>query len=193
MARRRRRKRTKAGSGETPAIVLPTPERMAHGPVEPPARQIVDARGEIGAPFRGVDWLALMARRGVVTDSMRAAGERFSGDFRLALLDPVRAIQLDRPRVQTGAAANDLSGGVLGARRRIAGARRALGGAGSPCERAAWHVLGFGHTVAEWCRADGGRMRADTAKGILVGALGVLAVHYGLERKPPLPKTPRAA
>lgn len=193
MARRRRRKRTKAGPGEAPAIVLPTPERMAQGPIEPPVRQIADARGEIGAPFRGVDWLALMARRGVVTESMRAAGERFSNDFRLALLDPVRAIRLDRPRAQAGAVSADLSDGVLGARRRVAGARQALGGAGSPCERAAWHVLGFGHTVAEWCRADGGRMRADTAKGILVGALGVLAVHYGLERKPPLPKTPRAA
>jgi hypothetical protein len=172
---------------------MPTPERMAQGPVEMPARQIADARGEIGAPFCGVDWLALMARRGVVTETMRAAGERFSDDFRLALLDPVRAIRLDRARVQAGSAVPEPSDGVLGARRRVAGARRALGGAGSPCERAAWHVLGFGHTIAEWCRADGGRMRADTAKGILVGALGVLAVHYGFERRPPLPKMPPAA
>ncbi len=193
MARRRRRKKTKAGQSEVPALVLPTPERMGHGPVEPPDRQIADAHGGIGAPFRSVDWLALMARRGVVTAPMREAGERFSGDFRLALLDPVRAIRLDRPRVQTGAVSHEFSDGVLGARRRVASARRALGGAGSPCERAAWHVLGFGHTVAEWCRADGGRLRADTAKGILVGALGVLAVHYGLDRKPPLPKPPRAA
>ena len=190
---RRRKKKTKARQSGIPAMVLPTRERMAHGPVEPPARQIADARGEIGAPFRGVDWLTLMARRGVVSEAMRAAGERFSDDFRLALLDPVRAIRLDRPRVTAGAVSQDLSNGVLGARRRVAGARRALGGAGSPCERAAWHVLGFGHTVAEWCRADGGRMRADTAKGILVGALGVLAVHYGLDRKPPLPKPSRAA
>lgn len=193
MARRRRRKKVKAGSADQMPIVLPTSERMAHSPVEAPKCQIVDARGEIGAPFRSVDWLALMTRRGVVTEPMRAAGERFSDDFRLALLDPVRAVRLDRPRVQTGAPSHDLSDGVLGARRRVAGARRALGGAGSPCERAAWHVLGFGHSVAEWCRADGGRMRADTAKGILIGALGVLAVHYGLERKPPLPKTPHAA
>jgi len=190
---RRRKKKMKARPSTGPAIVLPTPERMGHGPVEPPARQIADAQGEIGAPFRGVDWLTLMARRGVVTEAMRAAGERFSDDFRLALLDPVRAIRLDRPRTQAGAVSQHLSDGVLGARRRVAGARRTLGGAGSPCERAAWHVLGFGHTVAEWCRADGGRMRADTAKGILIGALGVLAVHYGLERKPPLPKPPRAA
>lgn len=192
MARRRKRK-TKAGQSGLPAMVLPTPERLAQSPVEPPVRQIADAKGEIGAPFRGVDWLTLMARRGVVTDSMHAAGERFSGDFRLALLDPVRAIRLDRPRAAPGAITQDLSDGVLGARRRVANARRALGGAGSPCERAAWHVLGFGHTIAEWCRTDGGRMRADTAKGILVGALGVLAVHYGLDRKPPLPKPPRAA
>ncbi len=190
---RRRTKKTKASQSGIPAITLPTRERMAHGPVEPPARQVMDARGEIGAPFRGVDWLTLMARRGVVSEAMRAAGERFSDDFRLSLLDPVRAVRLDRPRAAPGAAVQDLSDGVLGARRRVANARRALGGAGSPCERAAWHVLGFGHTVAEWCRADGGRMRADTAKGILVGALGVLAVHYGLDRKPPLPKPPRAA
>lgn len=193
MPRRRRRKRVKVGSADHASIVLPTTERMRQGLVEPPERQIADAKGEIGAPFRSVDWLALMARRGVVTEPMRAAGERFSDDFRLALLDPVRAVRLDRPRIQTGTPSHDLSDGVLGARRRVAGARRALGGAGSPCERAAWHVLGFGHSVAEWCRADGGRMRADTAKGILVGALGVLAVHYGLERKPPLPKSPRAA
>lgn len=190
MARRRRKKRAR---GTNTAIVVPTPERMAQGQVEPPDRQIADVRGEIGAPFRSLDWLALMARRGVVTEPMRVAGERFSDDFRLALLDPVRAIRLDRPRVQAGAVPPEPSDGVLGARRRIAAARRALGGAGSPCERAAWHVLGFGRTVAEWCRADGGRMRADTAKGILIGALGVLAVHYGLERKPPLPKLPPAA
>lgn len=184
MAKRRRKKRAEPQT----SLVLPTRERLAHGPVEPPAHQIADARGEIGAPFRGVDWLTLMARRGVVTESMRAAGERFCDDFRLALLDPVRAIRLDKPRAPAGAVTTELSDGVVGARRRVAGARHALGGAGSPCERAAWHVLGFGHTVAEWCRADGGRMRADTAKGILVGALGVLAVHYGLERKRPLPK-----
>lgn len=190
---RRRKKKTKTARGNVPAIVMPTPERIAHGLVEAPTHQIADARGEIGAPFRGVDWLSLMARRGVVTEPMREAGERFADDFRLALLDPVRAVRLDRPRMQTGGTPQDPSDGVLGARRRIAGAQRALGGAGSPCERAAWHVLGFGRTVAEWCRADGGRMRADTAKGILVGALGVLAVHYGIERNPPLPKTPRAA
>ena len=160
----------------------PTWERRQHGPVEVPSRQVVDTAGGIGAPYRSLDWLDLMARRGTITKEMRAAGDRFAADFHHAQYGSLRAVRLDRLRTGPNERApSDPAESALDARRRVAAAQRALGGLGSPCERAIWHVLGFGRTIAEWCRAEGGWLRQETAKGILVGALGVLASHYGLE------------
>jgi hypothetical protein len=171
----------------------PTPERLRHGPVERPARQIADADGRIGFPHRAVDWLALMAKRGVLTPAMRGAGERYAEDFRVAQLDPLRAAALDRARTEPNQRAPGAPGAAaLSARRRLAAAQRALGGAGSPCERGAWHVLGFGRSIREWCLAEGGWLRHETAKGLVIAALSVLAAHYGLDQSRPGSKGPRA-
>ncbi len=162
-------------------LLGPLPARLRHGTVVPPERQTLDARGAIGAPYRALDWLELMERRGAISPEMRAGGDRYASDFRAAHLDPLRALRIDRPRIEhphgppSAPAAEALS-----ARGRIQAAQRALGGPGSPCERAAWHVLGFGRSVAEWCREEGGWLRQETAKGIVIGALAVLAAHYGM-------------
>jgi hypothetical protein len=58
-----------------------------------------------------------------------------------------------------------------------------LGGHDSPAGSCAWHVLGCGQSVREWAlhQGRGGRpVRQEQAQGMLVTALGLLAVHYGL-------------
>ena len=68
------------------------------------------------------------------------------------------------------------------ARKRLGQALDAVGGLTSPGGCAVWHVAGLGQSVKECSTLDGwnGRtLNQYEAKGILVGALGVLAVHYG--------------
>jgi hypothetical protein len=71
------------------------------------------------------------------------------------------------------------------ARKRLGEALDAVGGIGSPGGCAVWHVAGLGQSVREWSAQEGwnGRtLNQYEAKGILVSALGVLAVHYGYAR-----------
>jgi hypothetical protein len=61
-------------------------------------------------------------------------------------------------------------------------------GANSPAGSCAWHVLGCGRSVREWALRQGwgGRpVRQEQAQGMLVAALGLLAVHYGLVGRTP--------
>ena len=71
------------------------------------------------------------------------------------------------------------------ARKRLGEALDAMGGIGCPGGRAVLHVACLGQSVREWSDQEGwnGRtLNQDDAEGILVGALGVLAVHYGYSR-----------
>src|SRR5437899_13102718 len=65
--------------------VEPTPERA-------------DESGRPSRPYRAVDTLAVMERRGSITGGMRQAGEDFRARFAVAQLDPLRAPDLSRPR-----------------------------------------------------------------------------------------------
>jgi hypothetical protein len=65
--------------------VGPTPERA-------------DESGRPSRPYRAVDTLAAMERRGSITTGMRQAGEGFRARFAVAQLDPLRAPDLSRPR-----------------------------------------------------------------------------------------------
>lgn len=60
-----------------------------------------------------------------------------------------------------------------------------VGGIDSPGGCAVWYVAGLGQSVWEWSAQEGWKGRTLNqyeAKGVLVGALGVLAVHYGYSR-----------
>jgi hypothetical protein len=81
------------------ADIRPTPERTNHGLVERVERAIGDASGRPGRPYRFVDTLAVMERRGSITPGMRQAGEDFRDRFAIAQLDPLRAFDLSRPRI----------------------------------------------------------------------------------------------
>jgi hypothetical protein len=73
--------------------------------------------------------------------------------------------------------------GISLARWRLHSAVTALGGQASPAGSACWEVLGLGRSLREWALGHGWRgrpLRQETAQGILVAALGVLAGHYGL-------------
>jgi len=99
--------------------------------------------------------------------------------FQLAHLDPLRAADIVREGRGNGAGPH----GSERARRRIIAAMDALGGHGSPCATAAWFVLGCELSMREWAMREGwgGRpLREEVAKGTLVGALGVLAKHFGV-------------
>ena len=84
--------------GPTDADVLPTPERRNHGPVERLERPIGDNSGRPARPYRAIDTLAVMERRGSITAAMRQAGENFRARFMTAQLDPLSAFDLSRPR-----------------------------------------------------------------------------------------------
>src|ERR1700724_3068000 len=76
----------------------PTPERHSRGIVERVERPIADESGRPSRPYRAVDTLAAMERRGSITTGMRQAGEDCRVRFAVAQLDPLRTPDLSRPR-----------------------------------------------------------------------------------------------
>src|SRR6059058_6096652 len=89
----------------------PSPERRQHGIIERPASTIADVNGQPSRPYRAVDTLAVMERRGSITAGMRQAGEDFRARFAVAQLDPLRALDLTHLRVaETGPRERDAPG-----------------------------------------------------------------------------------
>ena len=78
-----------------------------------------------------------------------------------------------------GACRNDQDvAGNERARRQVARAIRALGGAGSVAASCAWHVLGLEWSLREWSQ-KALRGKVDQAAGVLVAALAILDPHFG--------------
>lgn len=184
---------TRAGSGRGTAqhrlllglaATAPTPERSGHDPVERLDRAIADSSGLPARPYRVVDTLAIMERRGSITPEMRQAGEDFRTAFASAQLDPLRA--LDWSRLRSGSArsrpADDQrSGRIEAARDRVWRAILAVGGLGSPGGSCLWHVVGWERSLKEWAAGQGWsgrRVSQEAASGILIAALGALQVHH---------------
>jgi hypothetical protein len=170
----------------------PTPERFSHGSIERLDRPFADGTGRPARPYRAVDTLAMMERRGTITSAMRQAGEDFRARFVIAQLDPLRALDYSRPR--DSAAGPRTAGGEPGS--RIEGARQAVwrailavGGPGSPGGSCLWHVVGWERSLKEWALEQGWsgrRVSQEAASGILVAALGALEAYCqngGLLRK----------
>jgi hypothetical protein len=160
-------------------IIRPSRYRRQHNRVRRVEAQIADVDGEIGDPFVAEGLLGRLERNGDIGSRERHAGEEFGRLFQLAHLDPLRAAVIVREGRGNGAGPH----GSERARRRIIAAMDALGGHGSPCATAAWFVLGCELSMREWAMREGwgGRpLREEVAKGTLVGALGVLAKHFGV-------------
>ena len=135
--------------------------------------------------FRCIDSLGTLLRNGSITPEMHDAGQEFNRVFVFAQMSPSGAPQLDR---LPGAKWRDsITERVVWARRRLDEALAVLGGIHSPGGCAVWYVAGLGQSVREWSALEGWngrRLNQYEAKGILVSALGVLAVHYGYARPP---------
>src|SRR5260221_12835779 len=159
-------------------------ERLQHGLIEMVPTVIADAAGRPARPYRAVDTLALMERRGSITAGMRQAGEDFRGRFAVAQLDPLRAIDLSHLRLGEHSPRPDADAPGLrieAARTAVWRAIQAVGGIGSPAGSCLWHVLGWEQSVKEWALEQGWsgrRVSQEAAAGILIAALGALETHF---------------
>jgi hypothetical protein len=184
---RRHPRRVAAQISENVAVI-PTPERRNHGVVERLERPIADESGRPARPYRAVDTLATMERRGSITAGMRQAGEDFRARFATAQLDPLRATDWSRLRVgiSSRSRAGDEPGlRIEGARDVVWRAIQAVGGIGSPAGSCLWHVVGWERSLKEWAQEQGWsgrRVSQEAASGILIAALGALAAHFGITR-----------
>jgi hypothetical protein len=175
-------------SSDENVAVMPTPERRNQGIVERLERPIADESGRPARPYRAVDTLGAMERRGSITASMRQAGEDFRARFATAQLDPLRAPDWSRLRVSGSSrfrAGDEPGMRIEGARDTVWRAIRALGGMGSPAGSCLWHVVGWERSLKEWALEqgwNGRRVSQEAASGILIAALGALEAHFGIAR-----------
>lgn len=178
MAGKRKAKRNTSLAEEE--LAKPSKWRLQHGDFSAPVR---GADPETGSPVehrRAVDTLGMMLANGTITAQMHEAGSIFRALFRSAALDGIATSQLIR---MAGATVDEMSGRQVDARRRVANAIDALGGHDSPAGSCVWFVVGLEFSVREWAQRQGwsGRpVHGPVAQGILVGALGTLAMHFGL-------------
>jgi hypothetical protein len=184
----RRTPRTATASQADPG---PPPERRQHGAVERLEHAIGDADGHPSRPYRAVDTLAVMQRRGSITAGMRQAGEDFRARFAVAQLDPLRALDLSHLRVNERSPRAGGDGPALrieSARAAVWRAVQAVGGIASPAGSCLWHVLGWDRSLKEWALQrgwSGRRVSQEAASGILIAALGALETHFGSAHRLP--------
>ena len=166
----------------------PSAERQRQGLIEPVPRAIPDVAGPPSRPYRAVDTLTIMERRGSITAGMRQAGEDFRARFAVAQLDPIRALDPAQLRLGGGGVRREREGPGLrieAARGAVWRAIQAVGGPGSPAGSCVWHVLGWEQSLKEWAMTQGWsgrRVSQEAASGILVAALGALEEHYRIPR-----------
>jgi Domain of unknown function (DUF6456) len=165
----------------------PTPERRSRGIVERVERPIADEQGRPSRPYRAIDTLGTMERRGSITPGMRQAGEDFRARFAIAQLDPLRAPDWSRPRERSASrfTADEPGARIEGAREAVWRAIQAVGGPGSPAGSCLWHVVGWEQSLKEWALHQGwnGRLVSqEAASGILIAALGTIEMHFGIKR-----------
>ncbi len=186
---RRIAKRPDAKRPETPdttgiAELGPTPERLQHGPIEVLPRAIADSIGRLSRPYRAVDTLQIMERRGTITSAMRQAGEDFRTRFAVAQLDPLRALDTAHLRIaELGPRPDQTAPGprIEAARATVWRAIQVVGGIASPAGSCLWHVLGWQQSLKEWAIEQGWsgrRVSPEAASGILIAALGALESHH---------------
>jgi hypothetical protein len=186
----RSEKKTRRNSGQKTALAAsdlapaPTEERYRQGAIERLDRPIADDTGRSARPYRAIDTLAAMERRGSITPGMRQAAADFRVRFVTAQLDPLRALDYSRPRY--GGAGRAGGGGESGlrvesAREHVWKAIVAVGGPSSPGGSCLWHVVGWECSLKEWAFEqgwNGRRVSQEAASGILIAALGTLETHY---------------
>ena len=127
-----------------------------------------------------VDSLGQMLANGSITQAMHDAGCMFRTQFRAAMLDGMRVSVLVRV---SGGSDDGPTERQSAARHRVADTLALFGGVDTACGSCLWHVVGMECSVREWAGRQGWGGRSINhvqGQGILVAALNVLAVHYGL-------------
>ena len=140
-----------------------------------------DPEGKIVLHHRVVDTLGRMLKAGTITEPMAEGGRKFGHQFILAQLDPLRAP--DIARISGNGREGDPGEISLAAPEQAHRAMRVLGGHGGAMGSVAWHVLGCGCSLREWTLRqswNGRQLRPEQATGVLIAALDLLAVHYGM-------------
>jgi hypothetical protein len=171
-------------AAQSHADVSPTPERRNHGIIERVERPIGDDAGRPARPYRTVDTLAIMERRGTITAGMRQAGEDFRARFATAQLDPLSAYDISRPRIDRPSglrSADEPALRIEKARKAVWRAILAVGGLNSAGGSCLWHVLGWERSLKEWALEQGWsgrRVSQEAASGVLIAALGALEAHF---------------
>lgn len=179
------RRATRCAERLVPDANRPTAERWGQSPIEPVEGTISDAQGNVSRPYRALDTLAVMERRGSITTGMRQAGEDFRARFETAQLDPLRALDLSQLRFgERGSRSGDDGPGlrIEAARNAVWRAIQAIGGIASPAGSCVWHVVGWERSLKAWALEqgwNGRRVSQEAASGILVAALGALEAHFG--------------
>jgi len=161
--------------------IAPSLERWRRGDIEALPGTIADEAGRPSRPYRRIDTLALMQRKGTISAAMRQAGEDFHALFVRASLEPLRAA--DMARMPHGGRGLEPGEVQAEARKRVWRALQAVGGIASPAGSCLWHVAGCEWTVKDWALREGwgGRpLSQEQAAGVLVAALGVLQALFGL-------------
>lgn len=177
MAGKRKQRRSASGAED---LSKPSKWRLQHGDFSEPIRGTDPETGSPVQHRRAVDTLGLMLANGNITEQMNEAGQIFRTLFRSAALDGIATSQLIR---LAGATSDAMSSRQIDARRRVAEALDALGGHDSPAGSCIWFVVGLEMSVREWAARRGWSGRPvpqPIAGGILVAALGMLAMHFGL-------------
>jgi hypothetical protein len=162
--------------------IAPTAHRLQHGPVERVERQ-QDEKGRASLPYRAIDILASLERRGAITGTMRTAGEMFQTFFYLSNLDPLFAADVSRPMVSGRKRTMILPTKIEDARESVYRSVVAVGGLDSHGGSCLWHVIGLEKPLKQWCVEQGLRDKPITpheAVGALKTVLGILEKHYGL-------------
>ena len=130
---------------------------------------------------RVIDTLGQMKTRGTITEAMYKAGIAFQLDFDIGQWESMPSMRFDgMPR--SGKANGMVSLQVIDARGAVLDAIAALGGAKSPCGIAVWWVIGMRWSIKQLVNERNDKnlanARHETITGTLIGALGMLAVHY---------------
>ena len=159
----------------------PSAERSAHGLVERLPQALADDAGRPARPYRAVDTLTAMLRKGTITSAMHQAGADFHALFMTAQLETLRAADLHR--LPDGMRELTVTLRQAEARKQVWRILKTLGGVASPAGSCVWHVVGGAVTLKEWALHHGwnGRVLSpEAASGVLIGALGALQAQFGL-------------
>jgi hypothetical protein len=174
------KRKPKAAKPKHDDLAKPSKWRLQHGGFSEPVREADPDTGSPVAHRRAVDTLGLMLANGSITPQMHEAGCIFRMLFHSAAIDSMATSQLIRLPSSTDGM---MSNRQLDARRRVTSALDALGGHDSPAGSSIWFVVGLEMSVREWAARRGWSGRPvpqPIAGGILVAALGILAMHFGL-------------